>query len=121
MTVITKMKTRKLSLLLISLLAFAGFGLIAGYTFAADEPLPVTDGDVLLNPFTLTIYQPQNLSSATDDSTADALSPATEFYGAMMATTSDPITARSPVPIATLRPWVMVPYRPPLRSPFLPW
>ena len=119
MTAILGKKTDVWSMKLISLLAVAGVGLITSYAFAADEPLSGTDENAFLDPFALTIYQPQKtLSSSSTDDESDELLPGTILYEMPMAATS---TSRSHIPIATLRHWVMIPYRPPLRSPFLPW
>ena len=120
MIAILRKKTGNLSVELTILLAVAGFGLITSYAFAADGPLPGTSENAFLDPFALTTYQPQETSSRknTDDA-SDELLPGTVLYEALMTTATT--TSRSPIPIGTLRPWVMIPYRPPLRSPFLPW
>ncbi len=125
MTAILGKKTDVWSMKLISLLAVAGVGLITSYAFAADEPLSGTDENAFLDPFALTIYQPQKTSSrnSTDDASNESL-PGTILYEmstTTASTTTATSTSRSPIPIATLRHWVMIPYRPPIRSPFLPW
>lgn len=99
---------------LIALLTIGGLGLIATYAFAAD-PVSGIDETAFLDPFALTVYQPAASGESTDEAFEEFL-PGTTLYEMTMA----PPTYRG-IPIGTLRQWVMVPYRPPLRSPFLPW
>ena len=115
MTAISGKKTDVWSMKLIFLLAFAGVGLITSYAFAAGEPVPVINENAFLDPFALTTYQPQGTSSSTStEDTSNGLLQGVVLYEGLSL-------SRSPIPIATLRPWVMIPYRPPVRSPFLPW
>lgn len=98
---------------LIALLTIGGFGLIASYAFAAD-PVSGIDENAFLDPFALTVYQ----SPASEESRDTAFE---EFLpGAVLFELTMTSTDRG-APISTWRPWVMTPYRPPVRSPFLPW
>ncbi len=100
---------------LITLLTIGGFGLIASYAFAAD-PVSGISEDAFLDPFSLTVYQPP-ASAESADGTFEEFVPGSTLYE-LLTTTGG--TDRG-IPISTWRPWVMTPYRPPLRSPFLPW
>lgn len=99
---------------LITLLTIGGVGLIASYAFAAD-PVSGIDESAFLDPFSLTVYQPAASSESSDEASEEFV-PGSTLYELMEVTPTD-----RGVPISTWRPWVMTPYRPPLRSPFLPW
>jgi len=98
---------------LITLLTIGGLGLIASYAFAAD-PVSGVDENAFLDPFALTVYQP-TASGESRDGAFEEFLPGTVLYELTMAPTD------RGTPISTWRPWVMTPYRPPVRSPFLPW
>ena len=98
---------------LVTLLTIVGLGLIASYAFAAD-PESGIDETAFLDPFALTVYQPPASVESTDEAVEEFL-PGTTLFEMM-----SPPTNRG-IPISTWRTWVMTPYRPPLRSPFLPW
>ena len=107
---VSEKKTGVWSSKLVFLFVFAGFCLFTSYVFAADEPLSGTVENVFLDPFALTAYQAPNVASKDSTGEDDMLMAETMIFA-----------PRSAIPIATLRHWVMIPYRPPLRSPFLPW
>ncbi len=115
---ISEKRTGVWSTKLIFLLVIAGFCLISSHVFAADEPLPGTVENVFLDPFALTAYQAPKASSK-DSTDEDELLTETMLFAPSTSNTT--FAPRSIIPIGTLRHWRMIPYRPPLRSPFLPW
>ena len=99
---------------LVAMLTVGCFGLITSYAFAAESPSSI-DEDAFLDPFALTTYQP----AASEESSDEESLAETTLYE--MAMSSSLFTTDRGTPISTWRPWIMIPYRPPIRSPFLPW
>ena len=79
---------------------------IGSQALAADSGINSTEG--ILDPFTLTATPREDTTTTTWDE---------EFMNESIINS----TSSSTSPLPTLRPWIRVPFAPPMRSPFKPW
>ncbi len=89
-------------------------GVVICYAFAfAADPVEGLGENAFLDPFTLMPYQSQNTKKKSTLTEAE--------MDLLIFTTETTASTRTGPPVSTYRYWTITPYRPPIRSPWLPW
>lgn len=98
---------------LVVLAVICAGSLIGSQAWAADTAIS-SPNEGVLDPFTLTVYQPEDNSKRLAAEEEEELINESLMYNALL-------DLSPPAPLPTQRLWIRVPFRPPVRSPFIPW